>query len=70
LDSIVGPDILAEGVDIAINYGGFDNTSAEEALLSLSSTLVSRATLVTNAWDNLDDVEFVEVVELVEASLS
>jgi hypothetical protein len=70
LDSTVGPNIPAEGVDTAIKDGKLDDTSTEEALLSLSSTPVSRAIPVTNVWDNSDDVEFVEVVELVEASLS
>jgi hypothetical protein len=70
LDSTIGLDIPAEGVDTTIKDGGLDDTSATEALLSLSSTPVSGAAPITNAWDNLDDVEFVEAVELVEASLS
>jgi hypothetical protein len=57
-------------VDTTIKDGGLDNKSTEEALLSLSSIPVSGAAPVVNAWDNLDDVEFVEALELVEASLS
>jgi hypothetical protein len=70
LDNTVGRDIPAGGVDTTIKDGGLDNKSTEEALLSLSSIPVSGAAPVVNAWDNLDDVEFVEALELVEASLS
>jgi hypothetical protein len=55
LDNTVHPNIPAEGVDTPMKDGGLDDTSAEEALLSLSSILVSGAVLVANPWDNLLD---------------
>ena len=49
LDNIIGLDIPAEGVDIAIKDGGLNNTNAEETLLSLSSIPISGAAPITNA---------------------
>jgi hypothetical protein len=52
-------DIPTERVDTAMKDGGLDNKSAEDALLSLSSTSVFGAILETgesNPWDSMDDV--------------